>query len=245
MTLSEKGTQLNKPMTLVLAVVMLSGCSTIQGLLGSNTPAPATTAVLPETQQAENWYCYPEDTKNWDCVDKPDSMKQVSMEQLVARTRAEAEATTARLEKSSKSTSAPVPQSSELPLAPQVEKTTAEMPKPIPSPAIAVENSANSLASRDDLLSQPADFYTVQLLARRDESALINYAKTNGLPDPLYTKVRSQRDDWFVLLLGIYPDKQTAERAKTDWVETRTLKVEPWVRRLGPLQDAMKEVGAS
>jgi septal ring-binding cell division protein DamX len=43
------------------------------------------------------------------------------------------------------------------------------------------------------------------------------------------------------LLLGIYPNKSAAEKAASDWIAAKNLKVKPWIRPLGPLQDAIRE----
>ena len=227
----------------VLMAISLSGCSTITNWWGDKDQASRSEpTALPETRQTQKWYCYPEDAKSWDCVDQKDPAKVVPIAPLLAAAEAERR----------NSLSEPIPEPTP---APAVAPTQDISPEPLdavtavtleavgaPPPAVTPEN--NSLATQSDLLSQPASFYTVQLLARRDEQAVVQYAQSNGLPVPLYARIRSQGDNWYVLLLGIYPDQASADEAKRVWMETRTLKVEPWVRRLGPLQDAIREAGA-
>lgn len=91
-----------------------------------------------------------------------------------------------------------------------------------------------------DLLEAPAGHYTVQLIALRDRDAVMAYGHDNGLDDPLYAEISNEGTRWYVLLLGVYPNLASAEAAKNQWGRGKSLKVQPWIRRLGPLQDAIR-----
>ncbi|MBT3709377.1 MAG: hypothetical protein HOG19_08035 [Gammaproteobacteria bacterium] len=93
----------------------------------------------------------------------------------------------------------------------------------------------------NSLLEQPADYYTIQLIALPQQSEVMEYAETNGITAPLTALINSQGTPWHVLLLGIYPNKSAAEKAASDWIAAKNLKVQPWIRPLGPLQDAIRE----
>tara|TARA_B100000315_G_scaffold260784_1_gene325201 strand:+ start:16024 stop:16575 length:552 start_codon:yes stop_codon:yes gene_type:complete len=105
-----------------------------------------------------------------------------------------------------------------------------------PSPAATA--IANQGAT--SILQQPAGFYTVQLIALQDESKILAYARDNGLKYPLYAQIHSQGRTLYVLLLGLYPDRLLAARAKDEWAAARHLSAKPWIRELGPLQDAIR-----
>lgn len=89
------------------------------------------------------------------------------------------------------------------------------------------------------LLAFPDSSYTVQLIAMRQLDNVLAYADQVNMSRPLYSRVNTEGQICYVLLLGIYPDFETAETARTQWIGTRVLKVEPWVRKLAPLQEAI------
>ncbi|MFT6316882.1 MAG: hypothetical protein ACJAWG_001511 [Candidatus Azotimanducaceae bacterium] len=96
------------------------------------------------------------------------------------------------------------------------------------------------VGGNETLLSQPESFYTVQIITMRDEDDIIKYARLNGLQYPLYTRIANDGGIWYVLLLGVYPDVDTAQQAMTDWQRAKNLKVDPWVRQLGTLQASIR-----
>jgi septal ring-binding cell division protein DamX len=90
------------------------------------------------------------------------------------------------------------------------------------------------------ILQQPYAFYTVQLIALQDENSVLQYAQDTGLKYPLYAQIQSKGRTMYVLLLGCYPDRLSAVHAKEDWSRSKNLSVRPWVRQVGPLQDAIR-----
>lgn len=110
--------------------------------------------------------------------------------------------------------------------------------EPEPEPEFITAESVPDPVNR--VLEQPADHYTIQLIALQDRESVLAYARTNGIGDPLTTEIYTEGSRWHVLLLGVYPDQASANAAKEEWIRTRQLKVEPWVRRLGPLQQAVR-----
>jgi septal ring-binding cell division protein DamX len=97
----------------------------------------------------------------------------------------------------------------------------------------------------ETLLSQPENFYTVQVIALRSEENVLKYARLNGMQHPLYTRLANDDGPWYVLLLGVYPDVNTAREAMTDWLRAKNLKVNPWVRQLGALQASIRRAQQS
>jgi septal ring-binding cell division protein DamX len=97
-----------------------------------------------------------------------------------------------------------------------------------------------SATGSEEILSLPGDYFTVQLMAMKNEEKVLEYATVNGIGNPLYVRILSQDINWYVLLLGTYADQSTANDAKADWEESRDLEVKPWTRRLSPLQDAIR-----
>lgn len=88
----------------------------------------------------------------------------------------------------------------------------------------------------NSILEQPDDSYTVQLTASRNRNDLEEYAREHKVTRPVYVKV----GDTYIMVLGVYTDQDKAIDAREVWERTRRLEDEPWVRKLGPLQKAIK-----
>jgi tetratricopeptide (TPR) repeat protein len=86
------------------------------------------------------------------------------------------------------------------------------------------------------ILQQPPDYYAVQLVALQDEDKTLQYAADKGLDSPLYLRIFSKGVNWYVLLLGIYPDNSSAEIAVEEWNESGKPPIKTWIRQLGALQ---------
>jgi septal ring-binding cell division protein DamX len=169
--------------------------------------------LLDNETAPQTWYCYGNQDETWECLNSPDPSR-------VASIRPQPQA--------------PFVMPSRDPEAPPPAPVSLEPTRP------GVERMQPVAPDDNAILSQPADFYTVQLVALKDEQAVIDYARNNGMLAPLYAEITSEGSRWYVLLLGIYPDLATASTAKEEWERTKVLKVQPWVRRLGPLQQAMR-----
>jgi septal ring-binding cell division protein DamX len=134
-------------------------------------------------------------------------------------------------------------------VVPDISMVREQAPEPasnVPAavnPAIdpAINQELPSLVGGSEtLLSQPENFYTVQVIAMRSEENVLKYASLNGMQYPLYTRIANDDGPWYVLLLGVYPDVNTARQAMTDWLRAKSLKVDPWVRQLGALQASIR-----
>lgn len=119
---------------------------------------------------------------------------------------------------------------------PRLQSASATPPGGHPS-SLPSSHEANQGAS--SILQQPAGFYAVQLVALQHEYKILKYARAKGLKYPLYAQIQSRGRISYVLLLGVYPDRLSATRAMDEWIGIGNLSVTPWIRQLGPLQDAM------
>ncbi len=99
----------------------------------------------------------------------------------------------------------------------------------------AVEESAPVEAS---IMDQPADYYTMQLMASVDIDRVIRFAEQNQVSTQYI--VATERDGviWHVLLLDIYPDYSSAVAARDEIMPN--LKNEPWIRRVGSVQKLVR-----
>ena len=94
-----------------------------------------------------------------------------------------------------------------------------------------------------DLLALPAHFFVLQLIAMPSQELLDNFAIEQGLRNTVSTRIARDGEILYVLLAGVYEDQHTAERALVSLPpEVRALR--PWIRPLGLLQRAMRQVDA-
>ncbi|HIO75715.1 MAG TPA: hypothetical protein EYG63_00790 [Gammaproteobacteria bacterium] len=229
-------TGVTKSGVVALTLIYLSSCSIIGKLgFGGNDKcaegACETTRILENRELNKNWHCYgvPGD-RSWDCVAEaqpgkiatviPVTPKQPRPERLMAA--ADPDITTHPMEETLSAIEQPMKQ----PIEQSIELT--------------IERPTNSEEGAVVIMGQPDDFYAVQLIALKDEAKVIDYARQNGIEFPLYARIESQETEWYVLLLGIYSDLSSAESSRSQFEGTRVLKVRPWIRKLAPLQDAIR-----
>ncbi|MCS5566434.1 MAG: SPOR domain-containing protein [Pseudomonadales bacterium] len=89
-----------------------------------------------------------------------------------------------------------------------------------------------------NLIDLPPDYFTVQLFAVSSKAALEKFVREKNIPGLSATRIAHRDQLFFVLLLGIYADENTARTAAANLPVALT-NLTPWVRRLGSLQDAM------
>ena len=202
----------------LLMLVLITSCSSIGGLF-SNDPCEGegcdSAGQRDNSNTTQEWYCYGKnDGGEWQCENKRDRGKIVAI-----------------------APDNPVPAQAQpvSPTQPDVVR-----PAEIIAASSAITQSVNPAVGSERILQQPEDFYAVQLVAMEDEASVLSYASQNEISDPLYARISSQGKDWFVLLLGLYAEKSAATEANEVWMQTRNLKIKPWIRKLGPLQDAIR-----
>lgn len=207
-----KSGHIEKSLLVILTLVCASSCSWFRGSEDSNA-----NIRVNEVEQAKH-YCYGTKDKRWECSEQPSTTKiNTKFNDPVRNKEPSAAATEIARNK---------------------------------QPAAATENARNkqteatptdvNIEPSHKILSAPGSTYTVQLIAMKDRKPVLAYAKQVGINEPLITTVLDGGQVWHLLLLGIYDDSQSASAAKEKWIGTRVLKVEPWIRKLAPLQKAIK-----
>ena len=204
---------------LLISLFGLGGCSWFQ----KEDDCPDCNIELNKGLDAqESYFCYGKQDRTWDCQTRQDESKAIAISPRKSKsTRTEVHPPPSPLSVSAPS-KFPVETAATIPTEPRGEIAGSAIPGTI------------------NLLDAPADSFTVQLIAMRKLDPVLNYASQVGIDEPLYSMIINQGHPWYVLLLGIYEDHSSAIEAKDNWIGTRVLKVDPWVRKLGPLQDAMR-----
>lgn len=248
--------------TIVLLICIgLSGCSLLNLTRKCEGEGCNQTPVVDNPKGKPIWYCYATpDAKEWRCQDEKDpskilSLKQVGLKKVAPRSPLfslmrkathgpqhqrgkQALPAPAGVQQSGQqqSVSQPIEAWVTTPLQ-QVARVTPPRRQGL-QPSSAGNAQVNQGAT--SILQQPAGFYAVQLIALQSERKILNYARDNGLKYPLYAQIQSQGRTFYVLLLGCYPDRLSAARAKDEWSSTKKVTSKPWIRDLGSLQDAIR-----
>tara|TARA_R110002072_G_scaffold3830_6_gene27364 strand:- start:40769 stop:41413 length:645 start_codon:yes stop_codon:yes gene_type:complete len=204
-------------LAVIIVLPLLSSCGlasrffTTDECEGDTCEAPV---LLDNSVTEKKWFCYGnQQDEQWDCLNQkaPEKVSAISAK----------------------------------PQAPRQIETPIEAP--IAAPVVAAEpvpelprvQLPNPGQLDNQLLELPADHYAVQLIALRNLDGVLEYAGLNGIQSPKFVKIKNDDTDWYVLLLDVYPDRAQAEAAKEDWETAKVLRVQPWIRQLGPLQEAI------
>lgn len=126
--------------------------------------------------------------------------------------------------------------------APNPDKVAPPSRADKPAVTAAKDKASSPVEGNDtEILAQPADHYTIQLLATVDAEALAAYVKKHDLKPAMKASIDAKGERWTVLLLGFYLDEASANQALDLWVKTNHTPSTPWVRKLGPLQQAIRQ----
>ena len=225
----------------MLLITSLTGCGFFSSMFNKDTVED--TALLDEQTSKNKWFCYgSQEGKAWECENAPDESK-ISAIKPKSRTN---NTTTSGTTQSVSERSSVIRSDSEISdvsatqtnSVTQVTSNSAVTSLPTTNGDLA--KPTTTVQNQTQLLAAPREHYAVQLLALKREADLLEYAKLNGISEPLHMQIASGGSNWYVLLLGVYADKNSAEIAMADWEKTKTLKIRPWIRQLGQLQDAMR-----
>lgn len=117
--------------------------------------------------------------------------------------------------------------------APAVPAPAPVAPAPAPRPT--------GLLDATWLREQPAGRYTIQVLGLSELQALRNYARDQALQgDVAWFRTQRNGADWYVLVVGSYPDADAA-RAAIATLPAEVRRNQPWVRTFGSIQQAMSQ----
>jgi septal ring-binding cell division protein DamX/type II secretory pathway predicted ATPase ExeA len=93
------------------------------------------------------------------------------------------------------------------------------------------------------LLKQNPRHYTIQILAVRQEKSLLEFieeTRLNNRGRVAYFRSQLKGKDWYRLLYGVYPSKKGAD-SELNNLPSNIRQLSPWIRRIAPIQRAIKE----
>ena len=130
------------------------------------------------------------------------------------------------------------------PLEPaELPEMPAEAPRPVaePAPAAPPAKSTGTNGNADWLLSLPPEGYTLQLLGSRQEKVLRAFVRRHGLESmTAYYRTRHKGGQWYVLLYGLYADRDEASVA-VGTLPAAVRKDAPFPRTVQSVQKAIRE----
>ncbi len=126
---------------------------------------------------------------------------------------------------------------SEVELNYQTEPVEAVLPEAIEEvqPEMA---EPETVSVEDEILRQPASYYTVQVMASVDVDRVYKFAEQHQLSVRYIVPTVRDGVTWHVLLLDIYPTLADAKAALQE--ASYTLPTKPWIRSLGSVQKLMQ-----
>ena len=135
----------------------------------------------------------------------------------------------------------PAETANEVELSYQTESVESFVPEAAASGVAApveMDNGIEPPSVENSIMDQPANYYTMQLMASVDIDRVIRFANENEVSTEYI--VATERDGviWHVLLLDVYPDYSSAVAAR-DEISPR-LKNEPWIRSVGSVQKLIR-----
>lgn len=210
---------------------------------------------MPTTDHKRNyWFCIANEAgDDWDCVQRPRLATNPSQTKLTKQPQPETApiATVQPLNPSDTLRPDPLQVATgqtNVDIADAKVRTAVPAPSPKPAPVFEPNRQFSEppdwrqLAYRPstsiDLSELPAHFYAVQIVAMSSMEALQLFAKEHLLSDVLAARVEANGEFFYVLLLGTYETLADANAAAASRPDP-LMNIQPWVRKLGSLQDAI------
>ena len=103
----------------------------------------------------------------------------------------------------------------------------------------SISNSRKELGIAD-LFSAPPDNYTIQLTAMRELESVLDYSASPTIDDPIHSQIFNTGGITFVLGSGILKNEVSALKFQAKLAQDTELTLEPWIIKLGSLQNAIR-----
>ena len=116
---------------------------------------------------------------------------------------------------------------------------------PIASDKTLNQNIVWSSANENDLVQKvslyPDSGYAVQIAALQSIEEIKKLAERIGIESPLIAKTTLDGASWFVLVLGLYDEVESAQAASQDLLKAYPFLNEPWVRPIESLKKSLEK----
>ena len=129
-------------------------------------------------------------------------------------------------------------------VAPAPPVDTPQEPPPeskVEIPPVPPETESKAVKDETWLLQQPLESYTIQLLGAYETNRLDKFSALYSLSQLAVFKTRYQNRDWYVLITGIYPNREQAQKALDSLPQQLKQETQPWIRKVATIQDQIKK----
>jgi septal ring-binding cell division protein DamX len=110
-----------------------------------------------------------------------------------------------------------------------------------PEPPAAINRpDPGGINGADWLLAQSGQLYTVQLLGTHEERTLRGYVRKHRLSGTAYYRIERKGRPWYVLVYGLYSDREQARRAIVA-LPAAVRANNPWPRRIDAVQQSIRK----
>ncbi len=206
----------------ILAITLtglLSACANSERAVSDEQPG-----------DAEPWFCeLAENEADWQCIRSIEAARSPNPARLPHQALGPQPERPAR-PAASQPYDAPAGERDEPPVAPASAPVNEDVPLHV---ALAYRPGQ---AQR--LIDLPGEFWAVQLAAFGSPEQLSEYAARHELRGMSAARIARNSQLFYVLLLGVYETRENAERASATVPDA--LNIDPWIRSLGSLQQAMR-----
>lgn len=213
-------------LAIIGAASILTACSVMHNKKRPTmAPLGATTAAEASNQQ---WQCQPAAARAWKCYE-PSEAPPVNRDLLPdqdAKIKPGTEVST-DIPAAAQRETAPVPVH-----AAETEVDAGGASSTLPAPP------AHPPDGRSSLLAYPEWVYSLQLIAARHPSTIDRLLPLYQETGHEVFRLDDPESGLELLLIGVFPDELSARRAREELDPPPAQ--EPWIRRLGPLQDVLR-----
>ncbi|EIJ43539.1 sporulation related protein [Beggiatoa alba B18LD] len=110
-----------------------------------------------------------------------------------------------------------------------------------------VDKTIKTASTNDDLLksiewlnAQNPNAYTLQILGAHDYNTLQPFLQTYQLSDIAIFKTHYREKDWYIVTMGIYASRKSAEQALATLPASLKQQTQPWIRTLASIQNRVE-----
>ena len=114
---------------------------------------------------------------------------------------------------------------------------------PQPRDYSSIQGIVSSAADKNDLVQKVSLFqesgYAVQVAALQSIEEIKKLAKRIGIETPLIAETKLDGASWFVLILDLYKEVESAQAASKDLLKAHPFLNDPWVRPIKSLKKSL------
>lgn len=135
----------------------------------------------------------------------------------------------------------PIPPASP-PIAPVMTEIKTVSPEvKVDNKPVTVVTSPKEVKDEAWLLKQPGEYFTIQIIGSFDTNRIQKFRDNYQLSQLALFQGKYQNRDWFVLVMGIYPTRDQAQKALDALPNELKQETQPWIRGVATIHFQIKK----